>query len=419
MKILWLANGPIPLASNAFKIDKTNVEGWKILIFEKLMNEESIETFYIFPLSISSKIKCEKTEKTSFIAFNSDLSLDDKILTFQDYIEKIAPDIIHIWGTEYVHTYAMTEATKKLGISNRVVISIQGLVSMYAYHYMGNIPAEVQNSITFRDFVKKDSLKLQQRKFEDRGYFEQEAIKNVKHIIGRTFWDKACTELINPNRIYHFNNETLRKSFYQNRWDINEIEKHSIFVSQSYYPIKGFHNVLIAANYIKERYPDLKIYVSGANNAFITGIKTQAYGKYVQSLIEEYDLKENVVYLGSLNEEEMVKRYLKSNVFVSASSIENSPNSVGEAMILGVPVISSNVGGVSDLLKHNEEGYLYQADAPYMLAYYLNQLFDNEELQVHLGKKAREHALKTHDFETNYNKLLEIYEEIGEMNDNQ
>ena len=69
----------------------------------------------------------------------------------------------------------------------------------------------------------------------------------------------------------------------------------------------------------------------------------------------------------------MKERFLKSNVFVSPSTIENSPNSLGEAMLLGIPCISSDVGGVKNLLKHEEEGYVYQTDAPYMLAYYVKK----------------------------------------------
>lgn len=415
MKVLWLSNGPVPLASEAFGIDKSNIEGWKIQIFDRLIKESGISVSYLFPSDISRDLEDRAYKGAEFCAFNRKLSLEKLVNTFKVYVSEYKPDVIHIWGTEYIHSYAMTEACNGLGISKKAVISIQGLVSMGAFHYMGNIPGEVQCSVTLRDFVKNDSLRKQQRSFIDRGYYEQEAIRNVKHIIGRTFWDSACSELINPERRYHHNNETLRKSFYEKRWDIDKTEKHSLFISQSYYPIKGFHNVLIACNMIKDRYPDLKIYVSGADNAFIRGIKTQGYGKYIQSLMSDYGLNEKVIHLGSLDEKEMADRYLKSNIFVSASSIENSPNSVGEAMLLGMPVVSSNVGGVSDMLVHDKEGFLYQADAPYMLAYYIDAFFKSESIQREYGANARKHALRTHDFELNYQKLLEIYKEIGEI----
>ena len=67
---------------------------------------------------------------------------------------------------------------------------------------------------------------------------------------------------------------------------------------------------------------------------------------------------------------------------MSASTIENSPNSVGEAMLLGCPVVSSCVGGVPDMLEHGREGFLYQASVPYMLAWYVKRVFGDDELAM-------------------------------------
>ena len=88
---------------------------------------------------------------------------------------------------------------------------------------------------------------------------------------------------------------------------------------------------------------------------------------HLLSFDEDCD-KVNVRFLGPFDAPAMRDRYLRTHVYVSPSTIENSPNSVGEAMLLGCPVVSSNVGGVSDLLYHGKEGFLYQTSAPYMLA---------------------------------------------------
>ena len=65
------------------------------------------------------------------------------------------------------------------------------------------------------------------------------------------------------------------------------------------------------------------------------------------------------------------------------------------------------------MLTHNQEGYLYQADAPYLLAYYISSFFDNQEKEKEYGENARKHALKTHDKKENMKTLLEIYESIS------
>ena len=81
-------------------------------------------------------------------------------------------------------------------------------------------------------------------------------------------------------------------------------------------------------------------------------------------------------------------------------------------MILGTPTISSDVGGIKNMLTHNVDGFIYQHDAPYMLAYYICNIFSNDELAVKHSANAREHAMKTHDKLHNVATMKCIYEDI-------
>ena len=83
-------------------------------------------------------------------------------------------------------------------------------------------------------------------------------------------------------------------------------------------------------------------------------------------------------------------------------------------MILGVPSVAANVGGIPDIIKHKEEGFLYQHDAPYMLAHYVCEIFSNTKLSLSFSIKARERlSMKTHDKDTNTKRLVEIYQSIA------
>ncbi|PWX43932.1 hypothetical protein CYK83_12205 [Clostridium perfringens] len=81
-------------------------------------------------------------------------------------------------------------------------------------------------------------------------------------------------------------------------------------------------------------------------------------------------------------------------------------------MILGVPCIASYVGGVPDMITHNIEGFLYQVDAPYMLAYYISKIFEENKKTIELSKNAILRAELTHDKEKNSKRILEIYNQI-------
>lgn len=420
MNILWLINIPLPEASLLMNEKPTPFGGWLINASMALSEQSDINLSIAFPKKGINDVTILEGNKIKFYVFipvvEKDVITNKYNLNFGKILEEIKPDIVHIFGTEYPHTLAMVNICNKKNI--RTVISIQGLVSIYSRHYMACIPDKVKKRFTFRDFIKQDNLKQQQKKFANRGKFEIEAIQKVKHVIGRTTWDKACTTQINPNVHYHFCNETLREEFYKHVWDINKCEKFSIFVSQASYPIKGLHFMLEAMPLILKRFPNTKLYISGPDitksDTLKEKLKKTTYAKYIKEFIRKFDLKNKVIFTGLLDEKQMCERYLKSNVFVCSSSIENSPNSLGEAMILGVPCVASDVGGVSDMLKHKEEGFLYQADAPYMLAYYVNKISGNEELALKFTKNAREHALKTHDREENTKRLIDIYDEIIE-----
>ena len=82
-------------------------------------------------------------------------------------------------------------------------------------------------------------------------------------------------------------------------------------------------------------------------------------------------------------------------------------------MLLGVPCVSADVGGVTDLMTHGKEGYVYQSTASYMLAHYIQQIFAMEDAAAGLGAAAREHASHTHDPEKNLQDLLNIYRALA------
>lgn len=392
--------------------------GWLINTSKALSLQEHIELSIAFPKVHFKKVKQLRGSKINYFVFPPIKMNDEELvhnnIDLKNILKEVQPDLVHIFGTEFAHSLAMINVCRGLGIET--VINIQGLVSIIAKHYTANLPVKIQHRFTFRDFIKQNNIRQQQKEFERRGLIEIEAIQKTNHIIGRTTWDQACSSQINPHATYHFCNETLREEFYKHKWRLEKCERYSIFMSQAAYPIKGLHYMLEALPLVIRKYPETKLYIAGpditASSSIKERLKKTSYSKYIAELIKKYNLKDNVFFTGLLNEKQMCERYLKSNVFVCPSSIENSPNSLGEAMILGVPCVASDVGGVSDLIVNKVEGFVYQADAPYMLAYYIGEVFGNDELALYFSGNARNRALKTHDYVTNTNCLIEIYETI-------
>lgn len=354
-------------------------------------------------------------EKTSYATFQVGLPYEYRETVedlFSWELENFRPDVIHCWGTEYAHTLAMVNAAEQVGMLEKVVISIQGLCSVIARHYAQGIPTSVQKCFTFRDLVRRDNITWQQKKFALRGNLETTALQRVRHVMGRTQWDRACTQQINPQRMYHFCNETLREPFYEGQWAYDACRKHRIFASSCVYPVKGFHNLLEAFTQVVKTYPDATLTVTGESFLEKSPLRLSSYDKYMAKLVKKYHLEDKIEFLGDLSAEEMKQAYLDANVFALPSTIENSPNSLGEAMLLGVPCVAAHVGGVTDLMTSPAEGFVYQPTVPYMLAYCIEQVFAMGDRAETMGAAARAHALKTHDPQTNLETLIGIYESL-------
>lgn len=328
---------------------------------------------------------------------------------FREEICTFRPDVIHIWGTEYGHTLAMVNAAAAADRLDQTVVSIQGMCSEIAQHYADGLPASVYYGFSIRDILRMDNVWLQQKKFVRRGELEIAALQQVRHVIGRTLWDYACTEKINPQRQYHFCNETLREAFYTDFWKYARCTKHRIFASSCAYPVKGFHYLLEAFAEVQKVYPDATISVTG-RNVFQSGLHSSGYEQYLAKLIRRMGAKEKILFCGDLNAEQMKREYLRANVFVMPSTIENSPNSLGEAMLLGVPCVASRVGG-TEVLMNRDEGILYRN--PKVLAEIILDVFAMEENAAVMGRRAAEHAWKTHAPAANHRRLLQIYADIS------
>jgi len=117
-------------------------------------------------------------------------------------------------------------------------------------------------------------------------------------------------------------------------------------------------------------------------------------------------------FLGNLNERELIQAMLKAHIYVMPSHIENSPNSLCEAMILGMPCITTLAGGTTSLLKDKKEGLVIQDGDPWSLAGALLEILDYPEVASQYGENARITALARHDPEKIVKDLLAIYNSI-------
>lgn len=419
MNVLWISGSPLPIFAK-----EINCPGggslWLVSLSQKIRKAlKDDEKFTIICAVPSVEFECTRIiDNIEYIGVYSSNGLPyETYFTGKvvDIINNFNPGVIHIWGTEGEFSYAGFKAVEKCGLKKNTVISIQGLVSVIPKHYYTGIPLKYIYGYSMVELKRRDNIFIQRKSFIKRGEYEKYIISNAINVIGRTDWDYTNSLFINPEIKYFHCNESLRKPFYENKWQIENCKRHTIFLSSSAYSIKGFHMMLEALGILKKFFPDVHAYVPGKDRltaSFSERIRFNGYDNYLLSLIKKYDLADNVTFLGHLDEEEMCKQYLAANVFVSSSSIENSSNAICESMILGTPVVASCVGGIQSLMTHEREGFLYSVDAPYMLAHYIKKIFENDSLAKELSENSRKRAFVTHNLDTICERTIEIYNEM-------
>ena len=412
----------LPKIANKLGLKPSDKEGWLVGASEAAAKGGNFELGICFPTSEELDGYRYEEENIKYFGFYEntlkpevyDEKLEDRL---QSIVNEFKPDIVHIFGTEYPHTLAMARVMKDC--PERVLVGIQGVMEIYKNHFFDGVPKRVVERVTFRDFLKKDSLIKQREKYAKRAVNEIAALKLIKNVTGRTPFDKDFTEKVNPSAKYFFMNETLRKDFYGKN-AAEDVEPYSIFLSQGNYPIKGAHFMIKALSELKKDFPLAKVYIAGDNitrhKTLKDIIKLSSYGKYLLELIKKYNLEDSVVFTGSLSSEKYAKRLMKSSVFVCPSTIENSPNSLGEAMLLGVPCVAARVGGIPGIFDGTKDGILYTPGDVAALCDGIAKIWTESDARESFVKSAKEHAERTHNPETNFLRLTEIYKEIFDAN---
>lgn len=410
----------LPKIAEAMNLVPSNKEGWLTGLLNMVIeNKEQnhIELGVCFPVSNNEQVKSGMIDGIFYYSFVEDTVHEERYdqrieQQLKQIVDDFKPEVIHIFGTEFAHTLAMV---KVVPYPERILIAMQGVCSVCAEHYLANIPERICKKPTFRDVIKKDNLLQQQQKFYIRAAREKEALQHVSHVTGRTAFDKSEVFQLNPNASYHFMNETLRSPFYNGKWSYETCMKHSLFLSQGNYPLKGAHFAIEAIGKLKEQYPNIQLRIAGDVITNYTTLKDKikigTYGLYLRQLIKQYKIEEHVLFLGKLTAEQMKEEYLRANAFVCPSIMENSPNALGEAMILGMPTISANVGGIPSMISQDDnEGILFASGNSSKLADCIQTVFEMGESCKEMGENARKRALITHDGQKNYERLIEIYQ---------
>ncbi len=165
-------------------------------------------------------------------------------------------------------------------------------------------------------------------------------------------------------------------------------------------PVKNHKLFFDAARKVLESFPKAQFVVVG------DGELREELIEYVKSL----GIEENVIFTGWRSD--LPQIYSSLDIVVVSSLNEGTPVSIIEAMASSKPVVATRVGGVPDVVVHQETGILVNSLDIDGMAKAINFLLDNPEVRKEMGKKGRQIALEKYDIKKLISNIKKLYQSL-------
>ncbi len=365
-------------------------------------SEEVIDNIRYFPIKKSSiKKNPFKTIINNYLGKIEDENIYiPKILKI---LNDFKPDIIHIFGTE-----GMFPGIQQI-TDIPVIIHIQGILNPILNSFYPPLTTPLSFLLNRNYFflnITGFSPAFTIKKIRKQSLREEQHFKKAQYLMGRTHWDKNISRILSPNAKYFHVNEILRPIFYESQKKDYQFENTIKLISTiSSTTYKGLDVILKTARLLNILNISFNWQIIGIDN-------NDKLLKFYENRFKIFHKKYNIECLGKCSSEKLVYFLINSDFFIHASYIDNSPNSVCEAQMIGLPVIASNVGGVSSIITDGKTGTLIPSNGIYEIAVVLNDYLLNPEKYFTIGRNARMKALQRHDRKNIIENILNIYNQI-------
>lgn len=415
MRVLWFTNIPLPAVSRHLGNSTWQLGGWMDELRKALgvytdlqlgvasisvedyapFEEDHVRYFNILPPKSPGYLpgRIEGSWRRWQHVLNFPGFLDQCVKITRDF----QPNVIHVHGTE--GGFGLINGETEIP----VIISLQGILSILSkVYFKGMSRGDIIREMFTEEFVEGRGFihtYINMRKAAQR---EEQIVQQVKYFVGRTEWDLGYVALQNPAAAYYHGNEILRAAFYESRWKSESLARRVVYCTSGSSPYKGLECLIEAVAILKAAGYSYKLRIGGS----VCG--TEIW-RWIERRMMKLELESEITWLGSLDADEIVEELKIASVYVLPSHIENSPNSLAEAMLVGTPCIASRVGGVPSMINDGVEGILYPDGNANELAEKILEVTTNPELAIRLSENARATARIRHDRMHIAKQMLSIY----------
>ena len=384
VKILWLAPWPHPLDAAAHPVP------WVGALADLVRQLPGVElTVLHWTAKIGAPVERFERDGIHFIYLKVPSVRVDILTLYRRRIAVVAAylrqhcqqyDLLHLHGSEL----QLPAMTAELPVPQ--LLTVQGLVSQY--------PPFVPS--------RESWLKLL---WTLAGYYERRYLPAIHHFSCRTHWDRAQVQRLSPGCTVHHNWEVIRPAFFRllPAAALAPSGRPQVVFMGGDQVMKGFREVLAALDILRQQI-DVKLVIAGRVSADV-----------VQAAVKRLGLHHvgpaDVECRGLLSANELSQLFGESLCLCHPSYVDNSPNSVCEAQVAGLPVVAADVGGVLSLIEDETTGLLCTLH-PASIAEQTLRLHHDPALWQRLASQAAAVARQRHAPAVIVARTLATYEEV-------
>lgn len=216
-------------------------------------------------------------------------------------------------------------------------------------------------------------------------------------------WKEFFTQITESDKITIIHN-AVNPNFYEVDNTKNSSNKTSIQILFAGYLSrdKGIYDILDAVPLIIKTRKDVKFVFAGAEDK-------PGELEIIRKRIIRNDIGNYVFFLGVLSKREIISTYENSDIFILPSYIEGMPLTVLEAMAAGLPVISTPIGGIPEVIVDGVNGFLITPGDYVDLANKISELIENNDFCKMMGMNNQKKIKENYSWDITSKKISSVY----------
>lgn len=386
MKIIYLLN-TFPKLSESFVLNEIIYllkNDHDVHIFSlKNLNEDIFHDDFI-NFNLSSRIHYFNIRKITYARFNN---------IFKYFIVSCIQDLLN---------FKIPNIPVNLKLAYFATLVTDNDIDLIHTHFIGHIARKFSKMVNIQytvtnhavEIFRNNNIDKLKKSIENAKLIFTPSIYNKKYLIGNTGCDEKKIKIIHAT----INPEKFTRVNYFH-------SDHEIIMTGRLVEKKGMKYMILAMKQIIEKHPDTLLKIVGEG----------PLEDELKELVRMNYLGNNVTFLGSISDEEYYKELESSSIAVLPCIItENGdrdvcPLTLQEAMSMELPVVSTNVHSVPELIDNEVSGILVPPKDEKQLANAIIRLLDNPQLRQNMGEKGREKIIKEFNIESQVDKQIMMW----------